>query len=349
MKAGGGHRHGVLGWLVSLGIIAAAATAAGLAWQRATLKPSSDDATLDAEIVHIAPLVAGRIVALPVSETARVARGAVLLQLDPEPFRLVVAAAEAELAMAQAALAAQQRLVATQRATATNAAEQTRRAETNLDFATRTTGRLRPLGAQGFVPRQQVDQAETTQRDAETSLRQARVQESAALEAIDTTDGAEALVRAREIALAQARRALENATIRAPHDGMVVGLRVATGEVVAPGQSIFTLVVADAWTAVANFREAELADIAIGACATVTSMLDRSRPIRGTVQGIGWGVLDADQVALPRSLPYVSRSLNWVRIAQRFPVRVRLEAVPDGLARLGASAVVQVGHGPACD
>lgn len=348
MRVGGEHRHGVRARLLSLAVIAAGFAAAALAWEHGERKPTSEDATLDAEIVHIAPLVAGRIVALPASETARVARGAVVVQLDPEPFRLIVMAAEADLAIAQAALAAQQRLVATQRATAATAAEQANRAETNFDFAVRTTARLRPLGAQGFVPRQQVDQAETAQRDAETSLRQARVQERAMLEAIDTIDGAEALVRAREVALAQARRALENATVRAPHDGMVVGLRIATGEVVSPGQSIFTLIVAGEWTATANFREAELTDIAIGSCATVTSMLDRNRPMRGTVQGIGWGVLDADQVALPRSLPYVSRSLNWVRIAQRFPVRFKLGEVPEGLARLGASAVVQVGHGPAC-
>jgi multidrug efflux system membrane fusion protein len=314
MKAGGEHRHGALAWLASLAIIAAAATAGWLSWQRAVLKPSSDDATMDAEVVHVAPLVGGRILALPIVETGRVAPADVVIQLAPQP-----------------------------------AAEQTRRAETNLDFATRTTGRLRPLGTQGFVPRQQVDQAETTQRDAETSLRQARVQESATLDAIDTTDGAEALVRAREAALAQARRALEHATVRAPHNGRVVGLRIATGEVLAPGQSVFTLVVTEEWTAVANFREAELVDIAIGECATVTSMIDPSRPMRGRVKGIGWGVLDTDQITLPRSLPYISRSLNWVRIAQRFPVRVALEDVPEDLARLGSSTVVQVGHGRACD
>jgi membrane fusion protein, multidrug efflux system len=349
VKAAGGKRHGAFGWLISLAVILAAAYAAWLALRRAEERPSSEDAALDAEVVHMAPLVGGRIVELSVAENAQVAKGAPVFRLDPVPYQLAVQAAEAELDVARAALATQQRMVATQRAAAAVAAEQTRRAQTNLDLASRTSGRLRPLGGQGYVPQQQVDQAETAQRDAETSLRQARVQESAAQQAVDTTEGAAALVRARDVALAQARRALGNAEVRAPFTGRVVGLKIAEGEVVAPSQSIFTLINTEAWYAVANFREGELAQIAVGACATVYSMIDPTRPIRGTVQGIGWGVLDQDSITLPRNLPYVSRTLDWVRIAQRFPVRIRLEEPPESLTRMGASATVQIRHGAACE
>jgi membrane fusion protein, multidrug efflux system len=59
-------------------------------------------------------------------------------------------------------------------------------------------------------------------------------------------------------------------------------------------------------------------------------------------------VLDEERINLPRSVPYVERSMNWVRVAQRFPVRVRLENPPEQLVRLGASAVVEVKHGDAC-
>ena len=88
--------------------------------------------------------------------------------------------------------------------------------------------------------------------------------------------------------------------------------------------------------------------IAIGDCATVFSMIDRRIPIKGTVQSIGWGVADTERVNLPRSVPYVERSLNWVRVAQRFPVRIRLEGPPQQLMRVGASAVVQIKHGAQC-
>jgi multidrug efflux system membrane fusion protein len=78
-------------------------------------------------------------------------------------------------------------------------------------------------------------------------------------------------------------------------------------------------------------------------------MAARSEPMKGIIDSIGWGVFDTERVNLPRSAPYVERSLNWVRVAQRFPVRVRLEQPPDWAARLGASAVVEVRHGARCD
>jgi len=80
----------------------------------------------------------------------------------------------------------------------------------------------------------------------------------------------------------------------------------------------------------------------------VFSMIDRVQPIKGVVQGIGAGVLDTDRINLPRSVPYVERSLNWVKVAQRFPVRIRLADPPERLMRLGATAVVEVKHGDAC-
>ena len=97
----------------------------------------------------------------------------------------------------------------------------------------------------------------------------------------------------------------------------MTGLSVLTGETVAPSQSLFTLVASDEWPAVANFRETDLAQIAIGDCATVYSMIDRGQAMRGKVVGIGAGVLDGDRVNLPHSLPLVQRSVNWVRVAQR--------------------------------
>jgi multidrug efflux system membrane fusion protein len=223
-----------------------------------------------------------------------------------------------------------------------------RSAETNLALASRTVERLRPLVANGYVPAQQLDQAQTTQRDANTSLLQAREQETAAIQAIDTDLAALATVQAREAGLAIARRHLEDTTVRATHTGRVVGLAVLSGEMVAPGQSLFTLVNDEEWFAVGNFRETDLHAVAVGDCATVYSMIDRMTVIRGVVQGLGAGVLDTDRVNLPRSVPYVERSLNWVIVAQRFPVRVRLVDPPDNLVRLGATAVVEMKHGAGC-
>ncbi len=341
-------RRSNAGRIVSLAVILCAVAIGVFALRRSEQRPATDDATIDADIVRVAAAVGGRILDLPVTDNQHVAKGDVLFRLDPAPYRLAVAQAEADLALARAGLETQRRAITRERAAAEVAAEQVRRAITNLDHATRTADRLRPLAGPGYVPQQQLDTATTAQRDAETSLAQVRVQADAALRAIDTDDGALALVQARAAALAIAKRALEDTVVVAPHDGRIVGLGIASGQMVAPSVPAFTLLTTDQWFAVGNFRETELAAIAVGACATVYSMIDRTQPIGGTVQGIGWGVLDTDRLNLPAGLPLVQRSLNWVRVAQRFPVRVRLEHPPEELMRAGASAVIEVGHGAAC-
>jgi multidrug efflux system membrane fusion protein len=348
MKAAGVHIHASRAKLVSLAIIAGALSFGAYVLHRTSIMPTTDDATLDADIVHVAAEVGGRIVELPVAENIHVDKGDLLFQIDPVPHRLATDQARATLAFAQATLETQRRVLSTQRSTATVAGDQVRRAATNLELATRTVERLRPLAAKGYVPIQQLDQAQTSQRDAATSLEQAREQQAAAVRAIDTDEGAAASVRARQAELGIAERHLADTTVRAPHAGRIVGLTVLSGEMIAPAQSLFTLVNDDEWFAVANFRETDLHAIAVGDCATVHSMIDRTRAIKGTVQGIGSGVLDTDRVNLPRSVPYVDRSLNWVRVAQRFPVRIRLAEPPQELMRLGASAVVEMKHGAAC-
>jgi multidrug efflux system membrane fusion protein len=349
MKTAGKRASSLLiGKLISILLIATAIGIAIYVARRNAVMPWTDAATIDADVVHVAAAIGGRIIEIPVSENTLVSRGDLLFQIDPVPHRIAVAQAEADLAIAEASLDTQERLLSTQRSAAKVAAEQVQRAETNLELAKRTVERLTPLAAKGYVPTQQLDQAQTSRNDAETSLQQAHVQETAAITAIDTDAAARANVQARKAALALAQRGLDDTTVHATHAGRVVGLSVSTGEMVAPSQTLFTLVNTEEWFAVANFRETDLDAISVGDCVTVYSMIDRQRPLQGIVQGLGVGVLDTDRVNLPKSLPYVERSLNWVRVAQRFPVRVRIEQPQQQLMRLGASAVVEVKHGRAC-
>lgn len=348
MKTAGEHHPTSRGKLIALGVIMLAVVAGIYAAHRSATHPSTDNATIDADVVHVAAAVGGRIIKIAVVENSRVSKGDLLFQIDPLPYQLAVAQAEADLALAKAQLDTRRRVLSTEKSNAAIASEQARRALTNGELAARTVERLGPLTERGFVPTQQFDQAQVAQHDATISLRQAREQEAAAVRAIGTDADAVALISAREAVLAIARRALEDTTVRAPHDGRVVGLSVLSGEMVIPSQALFTLIDTEAWYAVANFRETELSAIAVGDCVTAYSMINRGLAIKGTVEGIGWGVLDEERINLPRSVPYVERSLNWVHVAQRFPVRVRLVDAPQQLVRLGASAVVQVKHGAAC-
>lgn len=348
MRAEGQTRHSGRARAIALVVIAAAIVMLVVILSRSARDPSTDAASIDADVVHVAAEVGGRVVTLAVTENAAVKKGALLFQIDPEPYRDAVAQARADLALAQASLASKRRLVATQNSTATIAVDQTRKAAANAALAQRTVDRLRPLAAAGYVPEQQLDQAEVAAGDAQRSLVQAREQQAAAHNAVDTIADAEAGVAARRAALAIAEHQLRQTTVRAPHDGRIVGLTVTSGEIVAPSQSLFTLIASDEWFAVGNFRETALRHVKAGDCATVYSMIDRARPMRGVVTGIGSGVLDTERVDVPHGLPYVERSLNWVRVSQRFPVRVKLAAPPADLVRLGASAIIEIDHGAAC-
>ncbi len=339
---------GIVGRVLSIGVLLGAVVIGIHAMRESEARPWTDDASIDAEVVHVAPAVGGRLLRLAVSENARVGQGDLLFQIDPVPYQLLVTQAQADLEIARAELETRRRVLMTERSNATIAADHVKAAEENHALAERTAARLHPLGEKGYVPQQQVDQADVAVRDSATTLSQAREQRAATLNLVDTEAAAEAAVRARSAALAIAQRQLDDTTVRAPHDGIVLGLRVTSGEMVAPAQSLFTLISTEEWLAVANFRETELGHLKPGDCVTAFSLIDRTRAIKGVIEGIGWGVFDLGKVDLPRSAPFVERSLNWVRVAQRFPVRIKLENPPPELMRLGTSAVVEVKHGSAC-
>ncbi len=342
----GVHKRKPLGMVIAFFLVVAAA----VFWLRtlSTNRPSTDDASIDAEVVHVAPLVGGKIIELPIHENELVHKGDLLFRIDPVPFQANVAAAEAQLDVARAAVSTKRRLVSSERWNAEVASAQIQRAKDNLALSQRTEKRLGPLAEKGYIPEQQFDQAKIATQDANTSLTQAEKQDQAAHSLVDTADAALANVRAAAAALVNARRALQDAEVRAPHDGRIAGLNISTGEVVAPSQSLFTLINTEEWLASANFRETDLDRVKPGTCATVYSMIDRRTPIKGVVESIGYGELADDKINIPRAVPYVQPSLNWVRVAQRFPVRIRLEDPPQELVRLGASALVEIGHGRAC-
>lgn len=341
-------KPGSRGIVVACLIVAVAGLLGWLYLRTEHNNPTSKDAVIVANTVNVAPIVPGRVVAIHVVENQKVRKGDLLFELDPAPFLHLVAQTGADLKLAEAALETQRRNIAAEQANAEIASQQIDRARTNLALAEATLARLTALAPKGYVSRQQVDDARTARDDARVSLTQAIKQSEAAARLVGTLDEAQALVAARQAALAVAQYNLENAKVHAAHDGRVVGLHTSSGQIVISGQSLFTLIDTNSWFASAAYDETELPLIRAGNCARVYVMSDSSRPVRGVVEGIGWGVTSEELINLPRSLPFVPKTLNWVRIAQRFPVRVRLIDAPEDLTRIGASAVVTVQHGTDC-
>lgn len=338
----------VVGGVISIAIIAGTGLLAYRSHLISVANPLSDDATLSADVVQIALSVAGRVTAVHVRENDLVAKGDLLVELDDTPYRLALEQARADLAIATAAGADQARNIRAEEANAAIAQEQVNRANANLKLASQTLDRLLPMQSKGYVSKQQIDDARTAQRDAEVSLNEALRQLDAAEALVGDEAAVQATVRAREAAVAIAEHELANTRIHAPTAGRVVGLTTSAGDFVLPAQVMFTLIDTQSWFASANFPETVLPTITVGDCATVYALADRQRAIPGRVEGIGWGVASKDVINLPSVVPIVPKSLDWVRVQQRFPVRIRLQDPPADLMRMGASALVIVHDDGGC-
>ncbi|HVJ55366.1 MAG TPA: multidrug transporter subunit MdtN [Aliidongia sp.] len=331
-----------LGRLIALLAIAGACVFGAYAIDRIDHRPRTHDAFIYADSAGLAPDVSGRIVALKVRDNQPVRQGDILVEIDPEPFELRLRQARAQVAALKAQIDLTTRQVSAQSSGADAAATQIERAQSQLALAHDTLGRLSPLLAKGYVTEQQVDEAKTNELTARAALTVATQQAKQAREAVGDTESLAAQLAGAEAATALAERDLRNAVLRAPFDGLVVGLDIAEGAYAAAGHPLFTLVRAHEWYAVGNFRETELPSIAPGDPATVWLMADGDHPIAGTVESVGWGVRPEDGGG--PSLPAVGRTLNWVVVAQRFPVRIRLSDPPEGAMRIGATVSVLVRH-----
>jgi len=330
-----------LGILVSLVALAGIIATVVLATRRIDQRPRTDDAYLQADLVHMAPDVSGRIVELNVRDNQQVHKGDVLFRIDPDPYRMRADQARAAVQGLEAKLGLTADQVAAQTSKADAAERGIGSAEAQRTLASSTLARMEPLLGRGFVTAQQVDQARTAQRTAQIALQQARLQADEARQAIINTKPTEAELEGARATLALAERDLNKTVVRAPCDGRITALDIAAGEFAATGHPLFTIIDTEHWYAIGNFRETDLAGIAPGQRATVYVMAQPRRPVRGEVESLGWGVA-SDVSATFAGLPHVERTLNWVRIAARFPVRVLLDAPPDDLMRYGATAVIVI-------
>jgi multidrug efflux system membrane fusion protein len=303
--------------------------------------PRTDDAYVYADTINVAPEVNGRIVELPVADNQRVKKGDLLFRIDPQPFEETLAKAEASLKALDSEIKLTQRSVEAQKFAAAAARANVEHAQAADQQAGDSLARLEPLLSKGFVSAERIDQARTAKRSAQSQLSAALLDARRAEAAVS---GVDALVAKREVAKAEialARLNLSYTEVRAPGDGIVLNLKTSAGQFVAAGHPVFTMASSNRWYVVANFRETDLAGIKAGRHAQVYLLGDTSRRYNGTVESIGYGVFPDDGGSEVAGLPRVPRSINWVRVAQRFPVRILIEQ-PDAAFRIGASAVAML-------
>ncbi|MEA3129917.1 MAG: rane fusion protein multidrug efflux system [Paraburkholderia sp.] len=302
--------------------------------------PRTDDAYVYADTIDVVPEVNGRIVELPVRDNQAVKQGDLLFRIDPRPYQDALTRGKATLVALDRQIELTQRTVNAQQYNAQSVRAAVDRARAAASQAADTLHRMEPLLAKGYVSAEEVDRARTAQRSTQAELSAAQLQAQQAAAAVS---GVDALVAQRAVVMAEIASAelnLEYATVRAPFDGRIVSLKTSTGQFASVLKPVFTLIDTRHWYVVANFRETELKGIGAGTPATVYLMSDTGQRFRGSVDSIGYGVAsDQAGLALPGGLPNIQRTLNWVHVSQRFPVKIRVDNPNAELFRLGTSAV----------
>jgi multidrug efflux system membrane fusion protein len=258
------------------------------------------------------------------------------------------------------------------RADVANAEQGVSRAQAESTYASNNLHRIEPLLVRQFVTVDQVDRARTSEiaqaqglKQMESQLRlakaglqsalaqeersramlqQSKAQHKQSQNAVTTLEPLVNQRGARTSAVDTARYNLNNCRVYSPFTARVTNLTISEGAYAHIGQQVFTLIDARTWWAVANFREGQLSHIAPGMRADVYVMSKPNVRFSGVVDSIGFGVTpDADVVGrFEQGLPDVQRTLNWVHLASRYPVRVRVENPPADLFRVSESSVVVI-------
>ncbi len=244
-------------------------------------------------------------------------------------------------------------------------------AEAQYQLAEDTLARTEPLLARHFVTEQQIDQLRTNARAAEENVSQAqtmleadraRFLQAQAEVRQAAVGGAQQKLRAeqapfdidrlqtmasqlpgKEAQVKSAAYDLERCRVYAPFEARVTSLTIAVGQYARTGEQVFTLIDTTAWWVLSNYKETQLRRLTPGMPVDVYVLSHPDTRFSGVVESVGFGVMPED-VTPPQAggLPMTTRTLNWVRLAQRFPVRVRVLNPAPELFRLGASATTIV-------
>jgi membrane fusion protein, multidrug efflux system len=386
-----------VGRLIRFGVVIAAVVTLLLVVLDTDRHPRTDDASVRANFIEIAPEVSGRLAQLPVKDNAYVKQGELLFVIDPRDYeyalrqalsdqenleqRIIdtkrkiaaqnsaVEAASAAVHNSRTAIRTAGSGVALAKATVLRAQASANAAEAQLKYATNDLHRIEPLLQKQYVTVDQVDQANTAVRIARGSydaavaaLSEAQAQETQAvlrqqeaddaasesraklgqsIHVIDTLDILESQRPGLAARVDRARLDLERCRVIAPFDAYVTNMNISEGAYARPGTPMFTLIDTRKWWVVANYREAKVRSIRIGSPVDVYLMGHPEKRFTGLVESIGYGVFPEDG-SVVAGLPNIERTLNWVHLSSRFPVRIRIQNPDPDLFRIGATAVTVV-------
>lgn len=325
--------------LLMVAVPLALAAGGGWYWMTGGRIQETENANLRQAKVTVASEISGRIVTMRVAENMSVKSGDVLFAVDPEPYR--IALAQSDAALSQARLQVEQL-----RAAYSQAETQVKTATSDVSYYSDQLDRQKELSKKGVATQATLDSAQRDllkAQDAKAAADEAVLSARAALggdPAIETDR--HPAVLAAQAARDKAAYLLAQTTVRAPADGVVSqASSFKTGQFVAAGTALFSLVeTEDSWIE-ANFKETQLTNMKVGQEAEVTLDTFPDRPLKATVESIGAGT--GAEFSL---LPAQNATGNWVKVTQRIPVRLKVSSQDaDLLLRTGMSATVAVDTG----
>jgi len=276
-------------YLVTLVVIVLAVAASLLLYARYVDRPWTRDAQIRANVVGIAPRVAGPIIQIPIKDNQAVQKGDLLFEIDPATFIAAVDNAAAVLQQTEVAL----------------------------------------IRAQQDLQRQ-------------TQLYETKVNDLRDLQnAQDSEAEARANVAAAQAMLKTAQLNLQYTRVFAPVDGYLTNINTSPGTYVSAGQQLLALVDGSSFWVAAYFKETQLKHLQEGVRAQVTMMGHGSQPFEAVVESLAWGIFLTDGATV-ELLPEVSQTIDWVRLPNRFPVRLRITGQPPVPLRIGQTLSVSV-------
>jgi multidrug resistance efflux pump len=333
-------------FLITLAAVALAGLLGWAMWGVYMGTPWTRDSTVRANVVRIAPEVAGRIAELPVVDNKYVHKGDLLMLVDPTNYKIAVSQAEAGVQQAQANVQNVDAQIAVQQAQINASQALLDEQQAALVFSQEQASRYKTLAERGAGTVMSAQQYASELHQREAAVHTARENLNLAQRQVDSlkaqrvsADANLAQVTAR---LQQAQVDLERTRILSPVDGYVTNLLTVIGDYVNVGVTTISVVDANSFWLDGYFEEMNLGSIQVGDPAKIKLMGHR-QIVRGHVDSIARAIAVSNAQPNDQGVATVNPIFTWVRLAQRIPVRIHFDEVPPGVVlSAGMTATVEI-------
>ena len=317
------------------------------------LNPWTRDGQVRAEVVQIAPRVSGPIVSLPVKDNQFVKAGDLLFEIDPRTYAASQAQALAKYDITDDNYLAGEKQIDASLAQLDQARSTIKQLDAQIVKDRAEFERQQELLPKRATSQKSVDRAKANynvsleqRAGAVASLAQAEATLAKNRATLGTIGDANASLRQARAELEQATLNLGFTRVLATVDGYITNLNLRLGSQAVANQPVMALVDVNSYWVDAYFRETSIENIRAGDKAIVTLMSYPDKPVEGHVDSLGWGISQQDGSTGFELLPTISPTFEWIRLAQRVPVRIQLDSVPEGVAlRVGTTGSVLVKTG----